>query len=543
MKGPQRLAERAFGFFPSVFLLGWALAVPQAYAQTGAYPFRPPVVGESVEPPLADGAQQTQGIAPPNSPWPSAPAAAPEPIDPPVPVVSLRVRVAASASPGQELTYRLYVQNQSQAVAHHVRVRNPLPANAKFVRASPEPGTKEPDLAWDFGTLAGGATREITLVLLPTGAGDIRNCAWVQFDHGQCVQTRVVGPDLRFRLLGKSDAQVGDPLTYQIEVTNAGQGQARGVRVDISLPPGLEYYSKSPSAKSHNSLTANLGTLAPGQTRRVEYQVLATRQGTLDTRAVVTAEGGLRQKADSVVTVGEAKLTLVRTGGRRRQVNRPVTYQVTVSNPGNRPATGVEIVEEVLPDMEFVSASGDGRLTGNQVRWALGTLEPGGSRSVRIVLRSRRAFEATTFATASAGRGLQAQAETKTLFENSTGLALEIDKSDDPLGVGREASYTIRVLNRGTATLERIVLKVTVPDQLKVTRTAGPANPVQEGPVLQFPPLPPLAPGTEAVYRVEVQALRTGTAILRAEATTDTTGVLERQVVLEESTDIQGDKP
>src|SRR5262249_36545801 len=128
------------------------------------------------EPPLAD-------FTPPaprplvTAPAPSFPRLA----DPPVPVVALRVRVPASVSAGQEIEYRICVENSSSAAAHHVQVRDPLPANARFVRATPEPTAQEPELLWDLGTLEARACREIVLVLAPTDGGEVRNCARVQF--------------------------------------------------------------------------------------------------------------------------------------------------------------------------------------------------------------------------------------------------------------------------------------------------------------------------------------------------------------------------
>ena len=64
-----------------------------------------------------------------------APAvAAAAPMDPPTPAVSLHVRAPAASAPGQEIDYRILIENQSGGAAHHVMVRVPLPANAAFVR-------------------------------------------------------------------------------------------------------------------------------------------------------------------------------------------------------------------------------------------------------------------------------------------------------------------------------------------------------------------------------------------------------------------------
>src|SRR5262245_32245100 len=110
------------------------------------------VVRPTPEPPLAP-------VVPPGAV--QAPAAGTLfPIDPPAPAVSIRVRVAAAAAAGQDLEYRICVTNRSRAAAHHVLVRDPLPANAAFVRAAPEPAQREPELVWHLGTLPPCACRE-----------------------------------------------------------------------------------------------------------------------------------------------------------------------------------------------------------------------------------------------------------------------------------------------------------------------------------------------------------------------------------------------
>src|SRR5258708_7457091 len=89
------------------------------------------------------------------------------PMDPPAPLVSLRIRVPALGSLGQELEYRICVENKADADAHHVLVRNPLPANTRFVSANPKPSALSPELQWNLGTLGPGGCVEIVLILAP----------------------------------------------------------------------------------------------------------------------------------------------------------------------------------------------------------------------------------------------------------------------------------------------------------------------------------------------------------------------------------------
>src|SRR5262245_30832506 len=176
--------------------------------------------------------------APEPPPAPIPPPGAPLPKDPPVPVVTVRVRVPASATADQDLEYHLCVENLSPAPAHHVLVRNPLPANARFVRADPEPAAREPELLWQLGTLRPGACRKIVLVLKPTGAGEVRNCARVVFEHGQCVRTRLVRPGLNLRKTGPARAFLNDTLTFQLAVTNTGAAELKDVVLTDTLPAG-----------------------------------------------------------------------------------------------------------------------------------------------------------------------------------------------------------------------------------------------------------------------------------------------------------------
>src|SRR5262249_37635628 len=154
---------------------------------------------------------------------------------------------------------------------------------------------------------------------------DIRNCARVQFEHGQCVLTRIGRPALRLRKTGPAQALLYDAVTFRLEVTNTGAADATDVVLTDTLPEGLLFLTSKPSTSGTNPLTWKLGTLRPGQSRQVEYQVSAMKTGSFDNRAVAEAAGGLRQEAAHTVRVGEVKLAVSKAGPRRRLVNRPAT--------------------------------------------------------------------------------------------------------------------------------------------------------------------------------------------------------------------------
>lgn len=430
-------------------------------------------------------------------------------------MVAIHVQAPSCSGLGQEITYTIVVENCSMMPAHHVGVHNKLPANAKYVRATPEPVTLDPEMRWQLGTLPPGGRYEICLVLIPTGSGDINNCARVRFEHGQCVCTRIeqrVGElGLNVRKQGPAQAALNDALSYRITVANTGDSLVTGVVVTDSIPAGLEHETR------RNTLTWDMGDLAPGQSRFVDYQLTAKQSGRWCNAAVATAAGGLRHEVEHCVVVGEPKLTMAKTGPARRYLNMPAEYRLTVTNSGTLPLTNVIVADPVPAGMSFVEAKG-GQLVENEVRWNIGALEPGASRSVEVALRAQQPGVIRNRATASAGNA-KAEAEATTEFFGASALLLELVDTTDPVEVGGTTTYVIIVKNQGTIAVDDVRLTAQVPAELEVTQVTGPAKYKAEGQTLTFDPIA-LQPQAEVRIVVHVKANKPGDVRFKIELTT-----------------------
>ncbi len=454
--------------------------------------------------------------------------------DPPTPIVALRVRVPATAEPGKELTYKICVENCSDAPAHHVLVRNPLPKGARFVSAKPEPATREPEIQWRLGTLKPAECRDIYLTLAPTGKEDILNCARVQFEHGECVRTRLMRPVLVLRKDGPAQGIVGQTLHYRLTVSNTGSAAARSVILTDRLAQGLEH------ASGHHVLSWQFETLAPGENKAVDYEAVARAPGRLCNEAVATAGGEQLTRSESCVTVGEAKLSLAKSGpADRRYLNENATFQITVSNTGTMPLSGVEVTDLVPAGTSVVSALG-GQPNGNEVRWTLGELAAGASRTLEITLRGQTPGRVCNRVRATATGGVQARSEWCVEFVGASGLLLEVVDTDDPVEVGGETSYIINVRNQGQIPVTNLTILAEVPAQMAIVRVTGPADHAKDGQRLSFTPMT-LAPRGEARYTVYVKALAPGDVRFRVDMAADQ--LPSGPVHEEESTQIYRDLP
>jgi uncharacterized repeat protein (TIGR01451 family) len=434
--------------------------------------------------------------------------------EPSTPAVAIHVQVPASGAAGQELEYRILVENTSRAAAHHVIVRDPLPANVQFVHARPEPSARDPEVVWHLGTLEAGAKRELVLIVMPTGKDEVHNCARVQFEHGECVTTKIARPALRVQKEGPAQAILYDSLNYKITLTNTGEAELSNLLLTDVLHAGLEHASQK------DRLTWFIGTLAPGQSQSVDYQVIARKTGKLCNKAIATAAGNFREEMESCVTVSEAKLGVTMTGSKRRYVNMPVTFQIAVVNSGTMPLDNVKVTNPVPPGMTFQSASDGGQLAGNDVQWNLGTLAPGADQKLDIVFSAQNTGTICNQATVSAGRGLSEQARFCTDFIGMPALSLVVDDTADPVEMGGTTAYLITVHNQGTSPVTSVRIEATAPDQEQVTDASGDAKHRVDGRKVTFEPLT-LRAGETAHYRVDVKALREGDVRFKVQLTAD----------------------
>jgi uncharacterized repeat protein (TIGR01451 family) len=290
------------------------------------------------------------------------------PKDPPPPVVKIKVRVAACADPGQLIEYRICVENCSIAEAHHVVVKNAVPNNAKFVKADPEPAKQGPELQWNLGTIGGGAVREIILILQPTNKEDVKNCARVQFEHGQCVVTRLAArlpgerppiistvpdavrpedlPVLDLVVRGPKEQRVNMPAKYEITLTNKGKTKAMNTQVGVRVPNQLKVLKASePGVAVENVIVWNLGHVEPAASKLLEMTLRATDKGEFCFRVTARADLSVEKEVEFCTKFTGASAMAVEMVGRNGVVfvGDKTSYPITIFSQGSEPLTNIDV--------------------------------------------------------------------------------------------------------------------------------------------------------------------------------------------------------
>ena len=109
-----------------------------------------------------------------------------------------------------------------------------------------------------------------------------------------------------------------------------------------------------------------------------------------------------------------------------------------------------------------------------------------------------------------------ATSETTTRAEALADLRLDVKDPEGPVPVGQEATYELRIRNRGTKAAEGVEVFAFFSSGIEPIGGEGHPHRVSPGQVV-FAPLPVLPPATEVTLRVRARATSAGNHIFRAE--------------------------
>ena len=117
-------------------------------------------------------------------------------------------------------------------------------------------------------------------------------------------------------------------------------------------------------------------------------------------------------------------------------------------------------------------------------------------------------------------------------------LALELVDLEDPVEVGGELTYEVRVVNQGSCPCTNIQITATVPEGLLPREATGPSAHRLQGPQIVFEPLPKLATKADVVYRMKARGVQPGDYRFQVQMTCDQ---LRQPVHKEESSRVYKD--
>jgi len=435
----------------------------------------------------------------------------------------------------REAEFAIVVRNVGRAMAQDVRVFDEIPAGTEFLNAAPKANRSGQRLDWKIGELRPGQEKRITLQLKPTRPGEIGSVAHVTFATQATMRTRVTKPVLEIRHSARPQALIGDPVVFDVIVENKGDGAATNVIVQEDVPEQLEY------ADGYRELEYEIGTLQPGQSKRVQLGLKAAQIGRLRNVMFASASGGLRAKHEIDMEVIAPKLVTSTEGATRRFLKRNVEHQLNVENNGTAKATNVELVARLPSGLRFVTANNQGRYDQNShaVYWSLAELQPSIKAAVTLETRPVDVGKQDIKFEAFADLNQKSNSTQPLSVEHLVDVFFDIDDVVDPIEIGADTSYRIRVVNQGTKTATNVKLAVDFPNGLQPTGVEGNLRNDIRGQQVLFAPISTMSPGDE--ISVIVRGKGTAAGDHRVSVNLQTDG-RQTEVTKEETTRVYADR-
>jgi uncharacterized repeat protein (TIGR01451 family) len=454
---------------------------------------------------------------------------------PQTPTLTVEKSAPQEVQVGKPAVFQIVVRNTGQTPALAVEVRDQIPKGTQLVSTTPRAAqTAQGDLHWSLGTIKPGEEASLQMELMPLTEGEIGSVATVHFAAESSVRATATKPQLVLEVKAQPEVMIGDEITFSIKLSNPGSGAATGVLLQEAVPEALEH-------EAGPELEYDVGELKPGETRQLELTMKAVKAGRFTNALFARGEGAARAECKSEIEIIAPALELQIEGPKRRYLDRQATYTVSVSNPGTAAATKVGLLTHLPPGLKFVEANNEGRYDAQtrSVHWLLEQLPANEMGSVTLTVLPVEAGEQPVQVESTADRGLSAKREQLVVVEGVSAILFTVADVADPVEVGGETTYEIKVVNQGTKAATNLQLVALLPAEMKPLSGEGPSRYVVDGQRVLFDPLPQLAPKADTTFKVKAQGLRAGDVRVSVQLLTDE---MRTPVTKEESTKIYADE-
>lgn len=442
--------------------------------------------------------------------------------------LTLDVKAPKTTAVGREATVPIVLANAGKADSQPATVRAVLPDGAEFVRADPPPTVEQGrNLSWSLGPVPAGGSHVVDVVLRPTQKGRLGLVATAETADGMRAEQRAdVTADtagLKAAVEVPPTVAAGDAVTVKVAVRNPGAVAVDGVTAWVSFDDGLT------TGSGKNPAEVAVGSVPPGETKRVDLVLTAAKPGRFAVRANVTADGGLSDRAEATLDARRAALAVTVTGPEKLAVGAEGVWEVRVSNTGDVAVPRVGVRATLPRSLTARGGSDGGRAAlADVVEWDLGTVAAGEKRTVKLSasadrIADRGVVTASAVGESSTGPGLRAAAETPVSVVGQPAVSLEVSDPPGVVTVGRRVQMRVTVRNAGTGPAKNVEVSAGASAEYAVRGGSGPGG--DHGRIdadrVVFPAIPELPAGATVVFTADLEAAKPGAARFHADVRAD----------------------
>jgi uncharacterized repeat protein (TIGR01451 family) len=454
---------------------------------------------------------------------------------PQVPMLELQKLAPEEVKVGKPARFEIKVKNIGRVAAQHIVVIDQIPRGTKFLEAAP-PCVRGADgmLRWQVGALGPGQETTIVLQLLPEQEGEIGSVAQVIFHSQAAVRTVSTQPRVSIEHQVAERVLIGDQLKLTLAVSNRGSGATTNLVIEATLPESLGHPAGA-------ELEYPIGVLRPNETRRIELSLRAQRPGAAACQFAAREDSQTLAEDRVALDIVAPQLQVGVAGPKVRYLDRQATYSISVANPGTAAATNLEVIAYLPRGLKFLSAENQGQYDPQRhaVLWGLAELPSGVMGASQLVVVPAEPGEQRIRVEGKADLRLEHAFEQPVLVETLSEIQFSVADTADPIEVGSETTYEIKLQNRGSRAASQVRVAVEFPAELTPMGGDGPTAVAVRGQQLVIEPMARLAPNGQATYRVRARGAAKGDPRIRVLVASDESPT---PVTKEESTRVYSDE-
>jgi len=259
---------------------------------------------------------------------------------------------------------------------------------------------------WDIPSIIPSTFETLTITGVINSTDSFNNTALVAFaeqadpdtnDLTDTANVTVTFLDLSLtKSVNQTTANLFDPLTFEINVTNAGPFNATNIDIDDPLPSEVSEVSNLPTLGSYTDPIWSIPLLEPGETATLTINVtIITPDNFNNTAEIVFADqfdtDSTNDNQTVSVTVLSADLSLNKTVDQDTvNWNDTVTFTVILNNTGPDNATNI-VVTDSNPLVDATNTTSLGTYDGTT--WSISELGAGESATLTITGKAQGFFD------------------------------------------------------------------------------------------------------------------------------------------------------
>ncbi|MEZ6091142.1 MAG: hypothetical protein R3C05_24590 [Pirellulaceae bacterium] len=444
---------------------------------------------------------------------------------------------------GENVSFTITVNNAGPSAATGITVVDRLPTGLTFVSATPQSGTfNNTSRQWNIPGIPAFGSATLTLVARVNAATSFVNTVEI-LDADQpdsdstpgnndateddqasvTIATRIADLSLT-KSVDNPNPNVGDNVTFLVDIQNDGPDEATGVAVQDTLPAGMTLVSASPNIGTFNNSNRvwTVGAIPANSGAQLEIVARVDTRGAKTNSAQVVASdvadpdstpnnnrASEDDQASVALTPQLVDLALDKiVDPARPNVGQNVVFTLTLANSGTDTATNVEVTDLLPEGVRFVSAAASqgayDEVTGI---WSVGSVARGASPTLEITATIETPGTKTNVAEVTSvdqldsdstpGNGVPSEDDRDSVAITPLSADLSLIKTvNNPRpNVGENVTFTITVSNAGPDAATGIRVEDQLPpDTVFVSADASRGTYNSSTGIWELGDLPPTAP-------------------------------------------------